>query len=66
MHARVFIERQDNKVSQPLYLRIFNHFMFQNFEADFKPQNPEFKNNHERFHPCMSRRAYTRSFQEAA
>ena len=28
--------------------------MFQNFEADFQPQNHEFKNNHERFHPCIS------------
>ena len=28
------------------------NILIQHFEADFKPQNPEFRINHENFHPC--------------
>ena len=27
--------------------------LIQHFDADFRPQNPEFNNNPENFHPCI-------------
>ena len=32
---------------------LFCSVLIQHFEADFQPQNPEFRNNPLNFHPCM-------------